>query len=121
MNLQNAISHHHPVSKRSGPRISLNRDATSHVKISTPLTLTRGVVMKLVGQLGFHFVISFCMAVAMLLTARADDPATSASSVHPDLTGIVKDSEGKPLDRASVFIYTAGPKEGTGILCPSCY
>jgi peroxiredoxin/protocatechuate 3,4-dioxygenase beta subunit len=78
--------------------------------------------MKVFGQVGFRSVISFCIAIAILLTARAaDDTATSASSHPPDLTGTVKDSEGKPLDQASVFIYTAGPKEGTGILCPSCY
>jgi peroxiredoxin/protocatechuate 3,4-dioxygenase beta subunit len=77
--------------------------------------------MKVFGPVGFRIVFSFCMAVAMLLTARADDPATSASFVPPDLTGIVKDTDGKPLDHANVFIYAAGPKEGTGILCPSCY
>jgi peroxiredoxin len=42
-------------------------------------------------------------------------------SNRPDLTGIVKAQDGKALDHASVFIYTAGPKEGSGILCPSCY
>ena len=35
--------------------------------------------------------------------------------------GTVKDSQGTPLDHANVFIYTAAPKEGVGILCPSCY
>jgi peroxiredoxin/protocatechuate 3,4-dioxygenase beta subunit len=78
--------------------------------------------MKLVRQVGIRLVISFCLAIAMLLTARAaDDASTSASNIHPDLTGTVKESDGKPLDHASVFIYTAGPKEGIGILCPSCY
>jgi hypothetical protein len=51
--------------------------------------------MKLVRQVGIRLMISFCIAVAMLLTARgADDTEHSAS--HPDLTGIVKDDDGKP-------------------------
>src|SRR5687767_5174170 len=40
---------------------------------------------------------------------------------RPDLTGVVKDRADRPLRDATVFIYTAGPREGTGILCPSCY
>ncbi|HYV28049.1 MAG TPA: redoxin domain-containing protein [Candidatus Eisenbacteria bacterium] len=53
--------------------------------------------------------------------AAEDFKKVSATSPRPDLTGTVKDSEGKPLTHANVFIYTAGPKEGVGILCPSCY
>lgn len=37
-----------------------------------------------------------------------------------DLSGVVKTKDGKPA-AATVFIYTAAPKEGVGILCPSCY
>ena len=44
-----------------------------------------------------------------------------AQAAGPKLTGTVLDEDGKPLSGASVFIYTAGPKEGVGILCPSCY
>ncbi len=40
---------------------------------------------------------------------------------RPDLTGVVRDEREKALAGASVFIYTAGPREGTGVLCPSCY
>ena len=47
----------------------------------------------------------------------ADSPGLD----RPDLTGVIKDHDGKPMHAASVFIYTAGPKEGVGILCPSCY
>src|SRR5215475_12393599 len=80
--------------------------------------------MKLVGSVGFGFcsVILVCTVMAMLVGARgAENSENQLSPARPDLTGTVKDSEGNPLDHASVFIYTAGPKEGTGILCPSCY
>src|SRR5262245_42745466 len=42
-------------------------------------------------------------------------------NVRPDLRGTVLDETGKPITNATVFIYTAGPKQGTGVLCPSCY
>src|SRR5258705_10956666 len=38
-----------------------------------------------------------------------------------DLTGTVKNAEGDPVSGATVFIYTAAPKEGVAVLCPSCY
>ncbi len=47
--------------------------------------------------------------------------ATQASLLAVDLTGSVNDPQGNPLPGASVFISTAAPKEGTGVLCPSCY
>lgn len=46
---------------------------------------------------------------------------TIADSPRPDLTGRVLSGEDSPLQGATVFIYTAGPREGVGILCPSCY
>lgn len=41
--------------------------------------------------------------------------------MRPTLSGTIKDPAGAPLAGAMVFIYTAGPKEGAGVLCPSCY
>ncbi len=38
-----------------------------------------------------------------------------------DLRGIVADSNGHPLPGATVFVYTAGPRVGVSIFCPSCY
>ncbi len=35
--------------------------------------------------------------------------------------GRVVDENGIPLPKANVFIYTAGPKDGKGNICPSCY
>jgi hypothetical protein len=49
----------------------------------------------------------------------------SALCVHaatrPDLTGKILAEDGSPLTNATVFVYTAGPKVGTGSICPSCY
>jgi hypothetical protein len=35
---------------------------------------------------------------------------------RPDLTGVVKTREGRPIAGASAFIYTAAPKLGVGFL-----
>jgi peroxiredoxin/uncharacterized GH25 family protein len=51
--------------------------------------------------------------------------ATSAAPVQvgkrPTLRGVILDDEAKPVKGARVFIFTAAPKEGVGVLCPSCY
>ena len=53
------------------------------------------------------------ISTALLLSA-ADNPGV-------DLTGVIADVAGKPVAGAKVFIYTAGPRQGTSPLCPSCY
>jgi hypothetical protein len=45
----------------------------------------------------------------------------SAAPTHGDLTGTVVDTAKKPIPQATVFIYTAKPRVGLGILCPGCY
>lgn len=47
--------------------------------------------------------------------------ATAGTSARPDLTGQITEADGTPISKATVFVYTAGPKEGTSSLCPSCY
>lgn len=44
--------------------------------------------------------------------------AIPALSAEPplDLTGVVKSADGRPLTNAHVFIYTAGPRVGTGYI-----
>jgi peroxiredoxin len=69
-----------------------------------------------------NLVFALCVAASLLLPgigrgAGADD----SKAAGPDLTGVIKGQDGQPLGGATVFIYTAGPKEGAGILCPSCY
>jgi len=67
-------------------------------------------------------VFSACVGIGVLLLGTVITfAAAEAGGARPDLTGIVRDDNGKPLERASVFIYTAGPKQGAGMLCPSCY
>lgn len=44
-----------------------------------------------------------------------------AGEPRPDLIGRVVQRDDSPVTNATVFIYTAGPKTGTGVVCPSCY
>lgn len=44
-----------------------------------------------------------------------------AQVARPDLVGRVVHADDSPVTNATVFIYTAGPKVGTGVTCPSCY
>ncbi len=61
------------------------------------------------------FVISLAFATALLWLAPfhrgfAADPAKPPP---PDLYGTVQSKDGQPINNASVFIYTAGPRVGT--------
>jgi hypothetical protein len=53
----------------------------------------------------------------LLVFAVTDDPAPSPTTV----VGMVRDAAGQPLSGATVFIDTAAPRTGVGVLCPSCY
>jgi hypothetical protein len=44
-----------------------------------------------------------------------------AAPAENDLTGKVSDAEGKPIARATAFVYTAKPRAGASVFCPSCY
>ncbi len=39
----------------------------------------------------------------------------------PNLVGRVSQENGAPLAKATVFVYSAGPKQGTASVCPYCY
>jgi hypothetical protein len=54
--------------------------------------------------------LTFLAAVSVCLAA---DPAPAS---RPTLHGFVKDSSGKPLSNATVFIRTAAPRHGVGVL-----
>lgn len=45
----------------------------------------------------------------------------SASPARGNLAGKVVDAAQKPIPQATVLIYTAKPRVGLGVLCPSCY
>ena len=54
-----------------------------------------------------------------VITAGAADSAGAKG--RPNLVGIVSSATDEPLAHAAIFIYTAGPRQGPGIVCPSCY
>jgi hypothetical protein len=57
-----------------------------------------------------------CVVVAALSVGTA-----CGELARPDLSGRVVREGGGAVNDATVFVYTAGPKVGTGIVCPSCY
>ena len=61
-----------------------------------------------------------CSGMVVLMSGQWRSIAESPAQ-RPDLVGTVRDDQARPVGNARVFIYTAGPKEGAGILCPSCY
>src|SRR5215469_8637966 len=58
---------------------------------------------------------------AGLVLAVHSLPNTAKADTRPDLTGTIVETDGTPIAKATVFIYTAGPKQGTSSLCPYCY
>ena len=60
-------------------------------------------------------------AVIVALNSHSLSAAEADAKPRHDLSGTVQNQEAQPVPNATVFIYTAGPKEGPGILCPSCY
>ena len=42
--------------------------------------------------------------------------ALAANPDRPTLTGTVNDAQGRPLAKATVFIRTAAPRQGVGVL-----
>jgi hypothetical protein len=42
--------------------------------------------------------------------------ACLAADARPTLTGTVQDEQGRPLAKATVFIRTAAPRKGVGVL-----
>ncbi len=61
----------------------------------------------------FKILARFSLMLVCVCAAAADE--------RPDLTEQVVGTGDTPIAKASVFIYTAGPKQGTSVLCPSCY
>jgi len=55
---------------------------------------------------------TFVVAAVVVLASKA---------AADDLAGQVVGRRGQPIAGADVFIYTARPRVGLGILCPSCY
>lgn len=48
-------------------------------------------------------------------------PLTTLAGKRLDVKGRVSDAEGEPLAGAAVYVFTAQPKDGKALVCPSCY
>jgi thiol-disulfide isomerase/thioredoxin len=60
--------------------------------------------------------------VILVLLLWVSAGTLSAAEIRgSDLAGVVRNTDGDPVTGATVFIYTARPREGVGVLCPSCY
>src|SRR5436190_6078342 len=59
----------------------------------------------------------FIFFLVSLTHGQSEEPAKV--STRPGLVGHVKSGEAIP--KATIFIFTAGPKVGTSTFCPSCY
>ena len=59
----------------------------------------------------------FVIGLGVVAAARL----SAAEAARPDLSGRVTGDDGTPVAKATVFVYSAGPKEGTSTVCPYCY
>jgi hypothetical protein len=57
-----------------------------------------------------YLIATFCVAIATVSAAAANE-----------VSGHVRNLQGEPVSGATVFISTAGPRDGVAIFCPSCY
>jgi hypothetical protein len=60
----------------------------------------------------------FFVGICILVSTRT---SFAVSDVRPDLSGRIVETNGAPIAKATVLIYTAAPKQGTSALCPYCY
>jgi hypothetical protein len=65
---------------------------------------------------GLRVVMRTIVTMALSTLTALSAGGLAAQSTHPDLNGRVLTESGSPLNGASVFIYTAGPKVGVGTL-----
>jgi hypothetical protein len=61
------------------------------------------------------------LIVAFSWAALSTLSLLASTDRQPDLLGRVTNEDDSPVSKATVFIYTAGPKTGTAVVCPSCY
>ena len=59
--------------------------------------------------------------VHRLIIATALPAIVASTTFAGELSGRVRNLKGEPIAGATVFINTAGPREGVAIFCPSCY
>jgi hypothetical protein len=61
----------------------------------------------------------FLAGAALIIPAQAADSSPTNASLN--LVGVVSTLTGTPITNASIFIFTAGPRQGAGVVCPGCY
>ena len=76
--------------------------------------------MKSTERFRAHLALGVAAAIVAFKSHSLSAADTDAKPRH-DLSGTVQNQEAQPIRNATVFIYTAGPKEGPGVLCPFCY
>jgi len=54
--------------------------------------------------------------IAALVVSAPSLLAQDAAAPRADISGHVTDTDGRPIEGATVFVYTAGPKVGTSSL-----
>jgi len=59
--------------------------------------------------------------ITAMVVACASEAAAGDGARPNDLAGQIVDQEGQPVAGADVFIHTAKPRVGAGVLCPGCY
>jgi uncharacterized GH25 family protein len=64
---------------------------------------------------------TICRLLISVVLTFGTRNALLADPERPDLSGRVTLENGSPVANATVFIYTAGPKVGSAVVCPSCY
>ena len=47
--------------------------------------------------------------------------APAFSAERATVTGKVTDADGKPVDKATVMVYSAGVRKGYSVFCPTCW
>jgi hypothetical protein len=65
-----------------------------------------------------HYILRPFALIAATFSSLA---CATPSLARIDLTGHVADTRGRPIEQATVYIYTAGPRHGVNTFCPSCY
>ena len=78
------------------------------------------MMMQLTSGLRVGRVFRLALTLGLGLAAFGLPGRSAPGAAGPDLTGMVKGPADQPLTNASIFIYTAGPRLGAGLLCPSC-
>ena len=88
-----------------------------------PIFLKRSLVCAVVGTAAsVACLMALTPAPSRSAAQERTPPVNTKTAQSPaNLVGIVADSNGLPLPKATVYVYTAAPRVGTSPFCPSCY